>query len=72
MLTVGETGSLTGQGSLMFRSQLRKDFQPAHPSRLAPTPGSLTVMTGLLVSIIAFILDALIMPQSQPPVNQLN
>jgi hypothetical protein len=34
--------------------RLRKDFQPAILPRLAPFPGSLPVLAGLLVSIIAF------------------
>jgi hypothetical protein len=37
-----------------FRLRLRKDFQPAILPRLAPFPGSLPVLAGLLVSIIAF------------------
>jgi hypothetical protein len=34
--------------------RLRKDFQPAILPQLAPFPGSLPVLAGLLVSIIAF------------------
>jgi len=52
LLTADGTGFLTGIA--LFRSQLRKDFQPACPARLTPAPGSLLGVTGLLVSIIAF------------------
>jgi len=38
-----------------FRSKLRKDFQPVPLLRLTPTPDSLSVAKGLLVSIIALV-----------------
>ena len=60
-----DPGSLT-EACDLFCLQLRKDIQPTCPPWLTPTPGSLMVLVGVLVSIIACYPDyAIVLNQGQ-------